>query len=122
VKWTCRSHKFWNQVNEETIKASLFQGCHLYFTALRITRIFLVQVEYEVESCTSTDAAGNGCIDIKRNSVTMPTGGYVVYAVAHQHAGGIGSTLYGQVIFNLFMITCSRFLDIFYPLSHLVGN
>jgi hypothetical protein len=26
------------------------------------------------------------------------------------------------VIFNLFMITCSRFLDIFYPLSHLVGN
>ncbi|KAJ6869379.1 hypothetical protein NC651_034200 [Populus alba x Populus x berolinensis] len=54
------------------------------------------QVEYEVESCTSTDAAGNGCIDIKRNSVTMPTGGYVIYAVAHQHAGGIGSTLYGQ--------------------------
>lgn len=54
------------------------------------------QVEYAVESCTATDAAGNGCIDIKRNSLTMPTGGYVIYAVAHQHAGGIGSTLYGQ--------------------------
>jgi hypothetical protein len=88
-------------------------------TVLQITRISLVQVEYAVESCTATDAAGNGCIDIKRNSLTMPTGGYVIYAVAHQHAGGIGSTLYGQVIFNLFMITCSRFFCILFPLFHI---
>ncbi|CAK7336864.1 unnamed protein product [Dovyalis caffra] len=54
------------------------------------------QIEYEVESCTATDPASQACIDIKRNSLTMPTGGYVIYAVAHQHAGGIGSTLYGQ--------------------------
>ncbi|KAB2608802.1 hypothetical protein D8674_011970 [Pyrus ussuriensis x Pyrus communis] len=27
---------------------------------------------------------------------TMPTGVYVVYGVAHQHTGGIGSTLYGD--------------------------
>ncbi|KAG5230426.1 Stress up-regulated Nod [Salix suchowensis] len=54
------------------------------------------QVEYAVESCTATNAAGNGCVDIKRNNLTMPTGGYVIYAVAHQHVGGIGSTLYGQ--------------------------
>jgi hypothetical protein len=51
----------------------------------------------------------------------MPTGGYVIYAVAHQHAGGIGSTLYGQVIFNLFMITCSRFFCIFFT-PYLVGH
>uniref|UniRef100_A0A6N2LLB1 Stress up-regulated Nod 19 protein n=1 Tax=Salix viminalis TaxID=40686 RepID=A0A6N2LLB1_SALVM len=54
------------------------------------------QIEYAVESCTATNAAGNGCVDIKRNNLTMPTGGYVIYAVAHQHVGGIGSTLYGQ--------------------------
>jgi hypothetical protein len=30
----------------------------------------------------------------------MQTGGYVIYGVAHQHSGGIGSTLYGQVICN----------------------
>ncbi|KAJ6347750.1 hypothetical protein OIU76_004272 [Salix suchowensis] len=54
------------------------------------------QVEYEVESCSATKATRNGCVDIKRTSLTMPTGGYVIYAVAHQHVGGIGSTLYGQ--------------------------
>ncbi|XP_047314005.1 uncharacterized protein LOC124917689 [Impatiens glandulifera] len=26
----------------------------------------------------------------------MPTGGEVIYAVAHQHTGGIGSTLFGE--------------------------
>lgn len=37
------------------------------------------------------------CVDIKRLSVMSPDSGDVVYGVAHQHAGGIGSTLYGQV-------------------------
>ncbi|KAJ9676465.1 hypothetical protein PVL29_021816 [Vitis rotundifolia] len=38
----------------------------------------------------------DGCIDIKRTSLTMPTGGHVIYGVSHQHAGGIGSALYGE--------------------------
>lgn len=50
------------------------------------------QIEYEVKACNGI----GGCIDAKRTSLTMPTGGYVVYGVAHQHTGGTGSTLYGQ--------------------------
>ncbi|MCI31915.1 stress up-regulated Nod 19 protein, partial [Trifolium medium] len=40
---------------------------------------------------------GNGCVHVKRTSLPLP-GGYVIYAVAHQHSGGIGATLYGQTI------------------------
>ena len=40
----------------------------------------------------------DGCVDSQSSVATMPTGGYVVYGVAHQHTGGIGSTLYGEVI------------------------
>ncbi|KAJ9163975.1 hypothetical protein P3X46_023594 [Hevea brasiliensis] len=54
------------------------------------------QVEYEVEACSTTGVTGNGCIHIKRTSLTMPTGGYVIYGVAHQHTGGVGSTLHGE--------------------------
>ncbi|CAK7336862.1 unnamed protein product [Dovyalis caffra] len=54
------------------------------------------QIEYEIESCSSTDASVHGCIDVKRTSLTMPSAGYVIYGVAHQHTGGIGSTLYGK--------------------------
>ncbi|KAB1200266.1 hypothetical protein CJ030_MR0G007710 [Morella rubra] len=53
-------------------------------------------VEYEVESCNASCMADDGCIDNKRLSLTMPRGGFVVYGVAHQHAGGIGSALYGE--------------------------
>ncbi|XP_018826456.1 uncharacterized protein LOC108995353 [Juglans regia] len=53
-------------------------------------------VEYEVESCRASGMANNGCIDTKRVSLTMPTGGSVIYGVAHQHSGGSGSTLYGE--------------------------
>ncbi|KDP22519.1 hypothetical protein JCGZ_26350 [Jatropha curcas] len=59
------------------------------------------QIEYEVEACSTTGVTSNGCTDIKRTSLTMPTGGFVIYGVAHQHSGGIGSTLYrkdGRVI------------------------
>ena len=31
----------------------------------------------------------------------MPIGGYIIYGVAHQHSGGISSTLYGEVIQHL---------------------
>ncbi|KAI5563105.1 hypothetical protein BDE02_15G095000 [Populus trichocarpa] len=54
------------------------------------------QVEYEIKSCSSTDTAVNGCVDVKRTNFTMPTTGYLIYGVAHQHTGGIGSTLYGK--------------------------
>lgn len=53
-------------------------------------------VEYDVESCSASAMADNGCTDTKKVSVPMPTGGYVIYGVAHQHSGGIGSTLYGE--------------------------
>ncbi|KAL0354920.1 UNVERIFIED_CONTAM: hypothetical protein Sradi_3938900 [Sesamum radiatum] len=52
-------------------------------------------VEYEVESC-QVGMANDGCIHTKTLTVTFPTGGDVIYGVAHQHAGGIGSTLYGE--------------------------
>ncbi|XP_059640489.1 uncharacterized protein LOC132282738 [Cornus florida] len=54
------------------------------------------QVEYDVDACTATDEANDGCIDAKRVSLSLPTGGNVIYSVAHQHTGGIGSTLYGE--------------------------
>ncbi|CAK9163219.1 unnamed protein product [Ilex paraguariensis] len=52
-------------------------------------------IEYDVESC-STSMASDSCNNTKRVSLILPTGGDVIYAVAHQHAGGIGSTLYGE--------------------------
>ena len=61
----------------------------------------MVQVEYDVESCSASGMADNRCTDSKRISLVLPTGGYIVYGVAHQHSGGIGSALYGEVIQHL---------------------
>ncbi|KAK3015740.1 hypothetical protein RJ639_007867 [Escallonia herrerae] len=47
-------------------------------------------VEYVVEAC-DTGVASKGCFDTKRVNLSLPTGGDVVYGVAHQHTGGIGS-------------------------------
>lgn len=55
-------------------------------------KLVLIQVEYEVEGC-----ANDHCIDVKRTSLNIPNGGYVIYGVAHQHSGGLGSNLYGEV-------------------------
>lgn len=52
------------------------------------------KIEYEVSPCDSSTVSANGCINTKRKSFNMPRGGYVIYGVAHQHAGGIGSALY----------------------------
>ncbi|KAK4436715.1 hypothetical protein Salat_0005400 [Sesamum alatum] len=52
-------------------------------------------VEYDVESCP-VGMASEGCIHTKTLTVTLPTGGDVIYGVAHQHAGATGSTLYGE--------------------------
>ncbi|KAL5549038.1 hypothetical protein UlMin_004269 [Ulmus minor] len=55
------------------------------------------KVEYEVrKSCKAIGLTSHGCVDNKRTTLRLPTGGYVVYGVAHQHTGGMGSTLYGE--------------------------
>ncbi|KAK7399755.1 hypothetical protein VNO78_10944 [Psophocarpus tetragonolobus] len=54
------------------------------------------RIEYEVESCSTGQNYVNGCLDVKKTSLPMQKGGYVIYGVAHQHSGGTGSTLYGQ--------------------------
>ncbi|CAN1174497.1 hypothetical protein LINPERHAP2_LOCUS31349 [Linum perenne] len=57
------------------------------------------QIEYDVAPCESH----GWCVDVKKTHLRMPTSGYLVYGVAHQHTGGIGSTLYrknGEAICN----------------------
>ncbi|CAN1174495.1 hypothetical protein LINPERHAP2_LOCUS31349 [Linum perenne] len=57
------------------------------------------QIEYNVAPCESH----GWCVDAKKTHLRMPTSGYLVYGVAHQHTGGIGSTLYrknGEAICN----------------------
>ncbi|KAI8544123.1 hypothetical protein RHMOL_Rhmol08G0271000 [Rhododendron molle] len=53
-------------------------------------------VEYDVESFSSSGLTKDAYTDTKAVSLSLPTGGTVVYGVAHQHTGGIGSTLYGE--------------------------
>ncbi|KAJ4837608.1 hypothetical protein Tsubulata_039297 [Turnera subulata] len=68
------------------------------------------QVEYNIQSC---DATGRE-LDIKRTSLTFPSTGYVIYGVAHQHSGGLGSTLTSQndVISNATETTLSVMLPL----------
>ncbi|XP_050872737.1 uncharacterized protein LOC127075292 [Lathyrus oleraceus] len=54
------------------------------------------KIEYEVEPCSTSHLNGSSCVDVKRTSFPMQTGGYVVYGVGHQNAGAVGLTLYGQ--------------------------
>ncbi|KAK7319309.1 hypothetical protein RJT34_04028 [Clitoria ternatea] len=54
------------------------------------------QVEYEVEPCSTEHKDDKGCTHVKKTSLPMQTGGYVIYGVAHQHSGGTGSVLYGE--------------------------
>eukprot|EP01018_Ginkgo_biloba_P017797 Gb_10107 [translate_table: standard] len=53
------------------------------------------QIEYDVPKCVSGSPSIQ-CIDTNEATMVIPQGGDVIYAVAHQHTGGIGSTLYGQ--------------------------
>nr|VDD27226.1 unnamed protein product [Brassica oleracea] len=50
-------------------------------------------VEYDVKLCKTK---GDGCVDVKKKSLMIPFNGYIVYGVAHQHAGGIGAALYRE--------------------------
>lgn len=59
----------------------------------------LLQTEYSVESCNTGEE--KDCLHVKRTSFPMQKGGYVIYGVAHQHSGGVGSSLYGKVIYNI---------------------
>ncbi|XP_074344938.1 uncharacterized protein LOC141684002 isoform X2 [Apium graveolens] len=52
-------------------------------------------IEYNVDRC-ATDLVDMDCIDSRQISLSLPTGGDVIYGVAHQHTGGTGSTLYGE--------------------------
>ncbi|RYQ79160.1 hypothetical protein Ahy_Scaffold6g107857 [Arachis hypogaea] len=53
-------------------------------------------VEYDVLPCKY----GGKCVDVRRTKLPMNKGGYVIYGVAHEHVGGTGSTLYGQVDYS----------------------
>ncbi|XP_058092871.1 uncharacterized protein LOC131239272 [Magnolia sinica] len=54
------------------------------------------KIEYDVEPCGAADMGKGHCVDSKKMSIVMPRGGDVIYGVAHQHWGGVGSTLHGQ--------------------------
>ncbi|KAK6921231.1 Stress up-regulated Nod 19 [Dillenia turbinata] len=54
------------------------------------------KLEYDVQPCSAAGLPEGGCIDSKRTSFILPTGGDFIYGVAHQHSGGAGSALYGE--------------------------
>jgi hypothetical protein len=58
------------------------------------------QIEYDIEPFVM-GADSNDWVDSKRVALSLQAGGDVIYGAAHQHTGGIGSTLYredGRVI------------------------
>ena len=52
--------------------------------------------EYDVEPCRASEIGNNECVDSKRISLDMPFDGYIIYGLAHQHAGATGSALYRE--------------------------
>ncbi|KAG6388424.1 hypothetical protein SASPL_149850 [Salvia splendens] len=62
-------------------------------TGLKATHRCLI--EYDVEPCPF-GAENDGCIHTKSLTISLPTGGDVIYGVGHQHAGGFGSTLFRE--------------------------
>ncbi|TKW11453.1 hypothetical protein SEVIR_6G234800v4 [Setaria viridis] len=54
------------------------------------------KLEYTVEECSPESRARNDCVDVKVTKEVLPRGGDVVYAVGHQHAGGVGTSLHGE--------------------------
>nr|GMD32558.1 uncharacterized protein LOC109163058 [Ipomoea batatas] len=53
------------------------------------------EIEYQVEAC-SADTPTDECVHSKSLTVSLPKGGDLIHAYAHQHIGGIGSTLFGE--------------------------
>nr|GMD32479.1 Protein kinase UbiB [Ipomoea batatas] len=63
-------------------------------------------IEYGVDACSAA-AATDECVHSKSLTVSLPKGGDLIYAVAHQHTGGVGSSLFGEdgrVLCNSFPI------------------
>lgn len=56
-----------------------------------------------MEPCTTS---GDGCVDVRTKSLMIPFNGYIVYGVAHQHAGGLGAALYRAVTLSSFTTFC----------------
>ncbi|KAL5992471.1 hypothetical protein ACLOJK_013390 [Asimina triloba] len=54
------------------------------------------QAEYSIEACSASDREKGRCVHTQKGTVKFPRGGNVVYAVGHQHWGGVGIALYGQ--------------------------
>ncbi|CAH9110515.1 unnamed protein product [Cuscuta epithymum] len=54
------------------------------------------KIEYNVDSCSAAVANDELCVHTQSARSSLPNGGDVIYGVAHQHTGGVGSTLYGE--------------------------
>ncbi|PHT32204.1 hypothetical protein CQW23_28541, partial [Capsicum baccatum] len=52
-------------------------------------------IEYLVESCPAS-VSNVDCSHTKKITVTFPSGGDIIYGVAHQHTGGTGMALHGE--------------------------
>lgn len=50
------------------------------------------EIEYAVPECTK----GTPCINQRHTVGAVPVGGDLIYAVLHQHAGGLGGVIYDQ--------------------------
>ncbi|KAF5768206.1 putative stress up-regulated Nod 19 [Helianthus annuus] len=53
------------------------------------------KIEYDIEKST-TGVATNNLTSTKSSRGILPIDADVVYGVAHQHSGGIGSTIYEE--------------------------
>ncbi|KAA0031399.1 hypothetical protein IC582_000175 [Cucumis melo] len=54
-------------------------------------------VEYNVGgSCSTNNKDGDECNATKMVRLLSPSSGYIIYGMGHLHAGGLGSTLYGE--------------------------
>ncbi|KAM3289932.1 hypothetical protein P3S67_018221 [Capsicum chacoense] len=53
-------------------------------------------IEYLVESCPAS-VSNVDCSHTKKIPVTFPSGGDIIYGVAHQHTGGTGMALHGEL-------------------------
>ena len=56
-----------------------------------------MQIEYQVEECSSGNQAKNDCVHVQVAKQILPRGGDIVFGVGHQHSGGIAASLHGEV-------------------------
>lgn len=64
------------------------------------------QVEYEVPACDRSLNSAT-CVHTAETTLPIPKGGHVIYSVAHQHVGGMGCTVYGEVSLVLQSFLCA---------------